>query len=298
MKKDWQVHTLNTLDKEKWDQLNKNSRGGSFFNQSFILEALPIVPRFFIYGDYDSGICIPYSKFGPFKRVLQPTFIQKLGFISSKEFDPSIPLKALQTNRIPFINQGYNFNEGNSDLDFRQLGKRLITKKSLILNLKLGVEEIQKRYSTNLKRNIKKAHKHQLTEKSGQDTTEFVIRFFEEMGNKIPALKEQRKETIKVLLSRLQSMNQLRLVYAEKPQGSKIAGLVLVKFKNRTTYWLGYSTSEGLNLGAMPFLLDSALRKESEDSTIFDFEGGNLKGTKRFFEQFRPEEETYPSLNW
>ena len=80
-------------------------------------------------------------------------------------------------------------------------------------------------------------------------------------------------------------------------KGSVLSGAAFVSFKSRLTYWNGFSSPEGKSVGAMGFLMDQAIKYAAKEHKEFDFESGNLEGTKRFFSQFKPDERHYPIIN-
>ena len=298
MKTDWKVYTLESLDKEKWDQLIYNSDQGNFYNQTSILECLPGKPIFYVKKDYSSGICLPFKNFGPISRIVQPPFIQQLGFISKGKFDidPYI-LSKLKRSKIPILRQGYHFNQGNIDLDFGPLKPQIKSSINLVLELSKSLENIRSSYSTNLKRNLKKGLKNEISIEDSISIDDFMGQFFLNMNSRIKSVNPPTISMLKRMLINLKASGQISLLTASK-HSETLGGIALGRFKERTTYWLGFSSQKGLEYGAMPLLLDKGIENASKNCTEFDFEGGNLEGTRTFFEQFKPEQKPFPVLIW
>ena len=82
-----------------------------------------------------------------------------------------------------------------------------------------------------------------------------------------------------------------RMVYKGEEQ---VAAAVFVEYGNRTIYLAGASNAQGLETGAMAYLLWQEIEnRTSPIGGLLDFEGGNMGGTGQFFSMFGAEAETY-----
>ena len=59
---------------------------------------------------------------------------------------------------------------------------------------------------------------------------------------------------------------------------------------------LNFSTAKGKEVGAMPYLIDSLIKREADKHKYIDFEGSSVEGIARFYKSFGAENMPYYQL--
>ncbi len=288
-------YTLKNLDPQKWDELVKNSSQGLFYCLFDILTALHAQWEFFVWQEEEEfqwGIALPIKRIFGLKRVVQPAFCQQLGIIGNfDEKDRDVIEQVIGLSKS-IITWAYHLNENNDLSTLTPMGFRVLQKRNLVLNLTRPNEERERSYSNNLKRKINKAHRSAL--KLEEQTLDVFWPIYSKEYSALPHTTGvgAGDNLRKALQSSSDSLfHKLYLVYSQ--DGIPLAGGIFIGFKKRLTYWSGFSNALGKEQGAMAFLMNSVIRSHESDFSEFDFETGNLEGTRRFFGQFRPDERPF-----
>jgi hypothetical protein len=273
------------------------SDSGLFYHLSDILFALNQNWEFHVEtdqtGDFRMGIALPIKRTLGLKRIIQPAFCQQLGIIGSSEKENQDHFRELLSKSKGVISWAYQFNEGNFLPTMKQGNENWKEGINLVLKLDKPIEEIQRSYSNNLSRKLKKARASRLSFNPCK------------LENILPTLESELLQGLKTLKKRslsnlMKALNKtipnlnFHFFKVEDESGELLSGGVFVGFKKRFTYWAGFSTERGKQFGAMAFLIDQVIDFSKRDYEEFDFESGNLSGTSRFFMQFKPEERLYP----
>lgn len=288
-------YSQKNLDPQKWDELVKNSSQGLFYCLFDILTALHSQWEFFVWQEgeeFQWGTALPVKKAFGFKRVVQPAFCQQLGIMGNFDGKDADVMEQVIGLSKGIITWAYHLNENNHLSALVHKRFRVLQKRNLVLNLNQPFEERERSYSNNLKRKIKKAHGSGL--KLEEQTLDVFWPIYSKEYSALPhtggdgAVENLRK----ALKSSSESLfRKLYLVHSQ--DGVPLAGGIFIGFNKRLTYWSGFSNPLGKDLGAMAFLMNSVIRAHESDFLEFDFETGNLEGTRRFFGQFRPDERPF-----
>ncbi len=288
---------LSDLDPKKWNQLVLDSDSAPFYCLFEVLSGLNSKWIFIVdengSGGYDAGMPIPLKNFLWKKRVVQPAFCQQLGIIAIDTAHKSDFLeRALSI--IDIDSWAYHFNETDSSIS-SGIDTLWELKPNLVLSLNHSQEEIRSSYNSNLKRKLKTAAKSDLTI-SKQEPNDFCPLFISEytkLGTRTS--KKALENVCSVIQSDIPEM-EVDLELVRDTSDRIMAGGIFIGFGSRITYWSGFSTVAGKDLGAMAYLMEGMISKSVGKYSEFDFETGNLPGTRRFFSQFKPEERKYPVL--
>jgi hypothetical protein len=144
------------LDKSKWDRCIEIADNGIIFAYSWYLDAVCDDWDALVLNDYDAVFPITKkSKFG-LNYFFNPIFALQLGIFSNDKLTKSLVNQFLEAipRKLKLID--IQLNLGNS---FENQLFEISTKKCQFIDLSSSYEEISKKYSTNLKRNLSKARK-------------------------------------------------------------------------------------------------------------------------------------------
>ena len=266
------------IDKVKWDRIINESHFSNYALKSYFLDA--IFPNWsaIVYKDYEVVFPLTVkSKFG-IKYFITPIFIPFLGFSSSIKsisdvtdnilFELNKQAKYLNLFLDPFSS---SFIKGNESYQ----------RKCQVLDLNDNYEILYKSYSVNHKRNIAKAKKNRLEVKSSKDVKTLIQLFKDSKGKDLKELKKSNFEALTIALQETLIHNDGVLLecYNEK---ELICSAFFAVCGNRITYVKGFSDVNGRKLGAMHFIIDYVIKKNSDSNFIFDFGGSNNAQVAKF----------------
>lgn len=279
------------IDEAKWNDVIANSVSGLPYAYSWYLDCVAPEWRGLVYGDYEIVMPIPVgTKFG-IKYVYQPLFCQQLGAFSKQEIKPAALKKMIElvTKKYYFIHQNLNYSNTFDNI------KKKTARKNLILPLYTSYEEIKKRYSDNLTRNIKRAHRKGLQITGEEDG--FVEFYIENTAVRDDNFKSQHKEQLKNLVEQLKQHNMARLLFVKNREQKLSAAGLFVETPTRIINLLPATNDRGRANGAMHFLIDSLLQESQNSKRVFDFEGSSVLSIARFYKSFGAKEETFDCVN-
>ncbi|MCP4551705.1 MAG: hypothetical protein GY834_06615 [Bacteroidetes bacterium] len=283
----------NDIDLVKWDDCITRSFNGMVYAFSWYLDSVCKNWDALVEDDYVRVFPLPVKiKFG-FDLIYQPFFTQQLGVFSQKILTEEVVINFLNTIPSNFKYLELNLNTFNKiDSDNYQITPQLNHELDLINTY----ENLAKKYSKNLKRNLKKANESQLSIIPNIKPDDIIELFRQNKGKGIKHLTDRDYLSLK------------RLVYSAIHRGvaevlgaytttNELCGGVIYFLANRKLVFLFSGLNEsGKQLGAMPKLIDYIIREKATQHLTFDFEGSNTSELARFYKSFGAKEVTYSRL--
>ena len=278
----------NQIDKNRWDQTMESSQNGIVYGYSWYLDA--VFPTWSALVSDDYSYIFPITskrKFG-LSYWYSPIYTMQLGVFSSNELTEEV--MNLFYTLLPSSISSFDFSV-NSNIRQIPKGFTSILKTCQYVDLTPPYSELIKAYSTNLKRNLKKANKASLRIEESQDIASVVniFRIFrgESFENDYKILYKLFKNTM------VNGKGKIFQVYLEE---ELLASCFFSYANNRIIYHKGGVNSKGKKLGAMHFLIDYLLRKNEQSNCIFDFGGSSIPAVKQFNSNFGKSEYSYLQL--
>ena len=181
----------------------------------------------------------------------------------------------------------------NGKINFIELyvkGKGVLgtKRRNCTLLLNKSYDSLRLNYSSNHKRNLKKAHKSNLTVECNVNISQIINLFRLDKGAHLDTLQNQDYENLQSIAIGLESD-----CYGVYSDGKLICGGLFLKFKDRITFLFSGNTVEGKDKGALFFLLDYLISINANKQMVFDFEGSENDGLRRFYLGFGAELEIY-----
>lgn len=223
------------------------------------------------------------SKFG-FDYIYQPFFAQQLGV-----FTDTIISKELQQEMLASIPESFsyidmNVNTSNPHPEGFEVEKR----DNYLLDLSASYEQIQGKYSGNLKRKLVRARKNELKYKNQLKPEVFVDFYMQHTAPKVPGFEERHKHSMLRIIYKAMYHNMGGLVGVYK-EDELIAANFLLFHPQRTINLFPTSSKKGNELNAMPFLMDTVINIGAGNRKYLDFEGSMLEGVAQFYRSFGAE---------
>jgi hypothetical protein len=282
------------IDFTQWDKCISNSVGAYIYAYSWYLDIVAGEWDALVDDDYLSVFPLPFrQKFGV-KYIYQPVFTQQLGLFSTalqgiarlNEFLQAIPkdFKLIEMN----LNKYY--------VTIKRKNYSLVENRNFELDLAKDYEHIYKQFSTNLKRNIKKASKQELRIAEHVKPEELINLFKDNKGSELNVYSPEDYIRLGRLAYMLLHKGKANIVGVYNRENTLIASALFVSGKTRFIFLFSGLSKEGKEKAAMPFLISSFIKTHSNSNKVFDFEGSNNESLARFYKSFGAQEYHYFGL--
>ena len=278
--------TYKQIDFDKYDACINNAYNFRIYALSWYLDIVTNKDwEVLVVEDYKVVMPIPYKRIKKrfFRRMVeQPLFCQQLGVFSELKL----------TNTHDFIREfeklpvnTYSFNADNIDI----LANLFFERSNFELDLNTDYRTIKQNYSKNLKRNIKKGIKSELEIIETISLDDFIYLKKKNSKNKI---RNYQLQTLKKLIKTLIDKD-FGEFYGVKKEHDIIAITFIIKSKKRLIYLESVSNLSGRKHGAMSFIIDFIISKNTNRAVVFDFEGSTIESIARFFKGFGAKNNSY-----
>ena len=245
-----------------------------------------------VMGDYEFIMPIPYTVKKNQSILYQPFFSQQFNILGKKL--PSVEVINCFISSIPQKFKLAQFNLPNyliqnvTDYEIEEIVCQC-------LDLNQEHEAVSSRYSTNAKRQIKKAIKNELKVTETGDLEVFMPLFKETVGDKLSFTEDNYSRLHKLMNVGL-VLNKGRLLTVQKGDEVLAMGYFFIQ-NNRITYLKGASTIQGRDTGAMYYLMDSMIQEYAKSKRVFDFGGSKVSSIAEFYKKLGGKDQTYLSFS-
>lgn len=271
------------IDTQKWDDCISRSVNGMIYAMSWYLDLVNDRWEALVQNDYESVMPLtPGRKLG-ISYLFQPRFTQQLGVFSRTHLTEKVVLEFI--NSIPhhyrFIEINLNTHNklSNPHPDFTPW----LTHE---LDLIAPYEQLAAGYSTNLKRNLKRAVKAGLTV-MGNSTPENIIRIFREnKGRELRNLADRDYDLLRRLIYVMIYKKMAGVLAVFDETNDLRAGAFFVYSGRKAIFFFSGTDAHGRELRAMPLLIDHFIRTHAGSHLTLDFEGSNNPDLARFYKGF------------
>lgn len=280
----------NQINKYKWDECIDGSHNRIVYAQSWYLDVVSKGWDALVVGDYDVVMPLTHGKKYGIMYLYQPFFTQQLGVFSKQEFNQAVVERLL--NSIP---EKYRFidialNKANSF----QLSDFLIKSNvNYELELANSYEDIVKGYSSNTKRNIKKAERNELFVSNKIDSGELIKLFRNNLGKTIKNIKTKHYDLLKQIMDKSLLEQKAEIYGVNSSEGDPCAGAFFIKSYDSYIFLFSATNEESKQKGAMFLIINQFIRKHAGEKIILDFEGSNIQSLARFYKGFGSDEFNY-----
>ena len=278
------------IDKEKWDNAVSTAFNGNIYVFSWYLDIVHPYWDALVEDDYIRIMPLPVSKKMGIKYIMTPFFTQQLGVFSGSILSPEKIVEFLKSipEDIKYIDLNLNSynrlaNEG-FDFEFR---------KNHLLDLINKYEVAKKHYSTNLKRNLKKAEKTGLAVVKNIKPDEIVKLFRANQGKKVKHWKDKHYLRLQHLMYMAIHKGKGVTYGVYSAENTLLAGACFFKSHQKLVFIFSGQSDDGKKTGALAFLIDNVIKQYSPGNIILDFEGSDNEGLARFYKGFGAKEVNY-----
>ncbi len=280
------------IDKERWDACINSSVEASICAGSWYLDIACPGWKAMIADDYSSVFPLCQKKKFGISYLFQPPFIQQLGL-----FNARLEAKHSLEDFLNLIIEHYRFAE--IQLNYRNTRMEIppvfskYEKISHLLDLNSPYAELEKKFSENTRRNIRRFQRSGMKIISGVDP-DSVISLFRE--NKGAELGKNNNEEYTILRAIGDEAGRRKLLICDgvvNHDNILIAGAMFLKSHNGYILLFTGLGPEGREAGAMSALLANFIREHCAVKGSLDFEGSMDPGVARFYKSFGSHEIVY-----
>jgi hypothetical protein len=281
------------INKQKWDACIEQSINSCVYVYSWYLDVVCENWSALILNDYEAVFPLaPKSKYS-INYLYQPFFTRYFGIFSKAE--PTTKLVGMFFEAIP---EKYKFIEFSihETIDFESTTYSEKKREYQLLNLNASHEILYKGYSDNAKRSIKKAIKAGLTIKSNANPELVVNLFKSTKGEELGTFKAKDYKILLEVMNVAVKRKKAESFAIYNRENELCAAGFFLKSNNRFVYLKGGVTDYGKSHGAMHFLFDSFIHKNSETNQVLDFGGSSVETVARFYKNFGAKDCVYLQL--
>jgi len=281
------------IDKKLWDKAVDEAFNGNIYVYSWYLDIVHPYWDALIEDDYKRIMPLPISKKWGVKYMLQPFFTQQLGVFSSAILTPEVVMEFI--DKIP---KDIKYIDINLNAYNRIAGEGLQTEvhKNHLLDLINEYPVIKKHYSSNLKRNLKKAEAQGLVIMKNVKPEEIVKLFRQNRGKKVKHWKDRHYLRLQHLMYMSMHKGKGMTYGVYSKENTLLAGACFLKSHSKLVFIFSGQSQDGKKSGALAFLLDGVIKQYTPGNYILDFEGSDQEGLARFYKGFGAKETTYLSI--
>ncbi|MCQ9633618.1 hypothetical protein MP477_01455 [Chryseobacterium sp. WG23] len=234
-----------------------------------------------VYNDYEAVMPVPFVKKYGIKIVLNPKLCQQLGVFSAKD-DEQLNEAFLNYLEKNYLIGAYPLN------DFNQIQRKLRLRKNFLLYPD-SYEKVYARYSPKRKRKLRlddEVVKNSEIKTISYDEAKLFIE-----NNMIGLCKENDLPDFMRIFEAFYHLNYLK--FSAFFYHHKIINMIATYSDCSMVALLGtFNDKDYVKISGASVLIDTIIR-ETIETHIFDFEGGELPNIEEFFRGFRPELKPY-----
>jgi hypothetical protein len=275
------------IDRVKWDACVRGADNGLVYSHYAYLSHM--CDRWYgaVIGDYDVVMALPWRKKFGISYIYQPAFIQQLGFIG----DNGVAVEALDRVRSFTRYGNLLLNYGNTGVAARLATER---KTNFVIDLATSYETITAKYSKDLTANLRKATRDNDLHISSEENIDLAISVYRDTyHHRVQTLVKDDYTRFRSLCEDLYRA-QMCFTREVRDQADRLLAIGLfVKDEKRIYNMMNTTTEAGRDREANHFLLDAVIREFCGQKLLFDFEGSDLPGVKKFYQKFGPAEQPY-----
>lgn len=280
------------IDTLRWDALISESQCETIYPYSWYLDTVASRWSALVVDDYTFVMPVVWKQKYGLKYMYQPYYTQQLGVFSREYVDPTLIRELLSLVYKKFRFGNLNFNTKNLVSEEERIS--VYDKSNYVLDLGRDYKEIYAGYSTNAKRNLKRAM-DQNEQLSLDVSCEELLDFKRE--NDLIKRKDSEYSWLLNLLKTLQE-KKAGVTYAIRASGTLIASAFFAFSRTRGIYLVSASNEQGKELRSMFKIVDAFIKEHAGSPLLLDFEGSNIPNVARFFAGFGARPEIYQGVNF
>lgn len=283
------------INKRKWDECVSSSVNGRVYAYSWYLDIVADKWDALILDNYQAIFPLPFRRKFGIDYVYQPVFTQQLGLFSKVPLTPSLLEEFLAEipSRFQYVN--LNLNQHNY---LKSLRIKAESRRNIEMDLLDEFSLIREKYSSNLKRNLKKAAKAKLTIFENLKPDAVTKLFQANKGKQLGVYSQEDYSRLIRLVYKALQLGHAEVWGAYSEKNNLCAATIFIRSHKRVTFLFSGSSDYARQNAALPYLLDAYIEANSGKELVFDFEGSNDESLARFYLGFGSQPIAYTQIHW
>jgi hypothetical protein len=280
------------IDKSRWDECIHNSPNGLIYAYSWYLDAVCPGWEALTENDYSSVMPLPMGKKYGYTYTYPPPFVQQLGLFSLHTI-PEEKTSAFMAAIPPHFRYiEMHLNEKNS---FHSPSFEIKEHVTYTLDINRSYPEIALSYSSQTKRNLKKAMASSLTIVQSTQAEKIIKLFSGNRGMELE-LPVAFYTVLRQLGKVLSSKGLIEYRGVNDKNNTMCAGAFFIRSKGRDIFLFSGANKNAYDSHAMTLLINSYIEERAGSLAIFDFEGSMDADLARFYSGFGSTKINFPVL--
>jgi len=281
------------INRTKWDICIDEAFNGLIYGKSWYLDIVADQWDALVENDYEKIFPLVYRRKWGISYLYQPPFTQQLGLFSKTLLTEESVHRFLEQIPETFKFAEINLNTFNKIGTGRWNVENWLTHELDLIN---SYDKIQRGYSTNLRRNLKKSESEGLTLTRNIKPEEVINLFRENRGKDLTNLNENDYVRLTRLTYAGIYKGLIKTFGIYDPNNTLCAGAIFLQSNKKIVFLFSGLNQSGRQAGAMGYLIDGFIRENQLKHLTLDFEGSNDPNLARFYKGFGSTEITYPHL--
>ena len=280
------------INKLRWDECVRNSPDSLIYAYSWYLDIVCPGWEALVEEDYVSVMPLPMGKKYGYTYTYPPPFTQQLGLFSLHEISEGKMLEFISAIPPHYRYIEMHLNEKNpvpfADVEIKE-------RVTHILDLNRPYSEILSSFSTQTKRNLKKALASSLTIVQAARPLK-IIKLFSENRGKEHELSIAFYTILEELVEELSKRDLIKPMGVNDKNNEMCAGAFFIKSKGRDIFLFSGVNKSGYDSHAMTLLINNYIEENAGTPVLFDFEGSMDLDLARFYSGFGSIKRTFPMI--
>jgi len=288
-------YTHKEINKRKWDECISSSVNGRIYAYSWYLDIVADHWDALILDNYQAVFPLPFRSKFKVDYVYQPVFTQQLGLFSKAALSPRLleEFMAEIPRRFKFVNLNLNQHNRLNSLKIKAKSQRNIE-----MDLLDDYDLLRLSYSTNLKRNLKKAADAKLTIFENLKPDAAIQLFKSNKGKRLGVYSEDDYSRLLRLVYKALQLGHAEVWGAYTVENNLCAAAIFMRSHKRVIFMFSGANDNARQNAALPYLLDSYINANASSHLVFDFEGSNNDELARFYLGFGAKSISYTQIHW
>lgn len=267
------------ISHDKWDALVHQCDNSIFMSRWYLDEVMPDW-KAYVLNDYEACLPVFITTKYTVKYALQPLFLRSMSVLGNKEKTKELVLVLKSKLSFFSIYMDISMDQFIDDqLVVRELSRYQI------LSLGQEYEAIYKKYSQNIKRNLRDFIKSGAEISEEKDVGVLIDMFRIEKGRQFSHLNDKAYIRLTNLMKSAQKLNS-GILRAIRLDGEIVAMCFFIRQESKLLYLKGVVNKQGKEIGAMQALFDSVIKEYAAHFVSLDFGGSNNEGLALFNKKF------------
>lgn len=285
-----------SIDRSGWDRCIQSTESGVIYASSFYLDCICPGWGALVGPEYEWVLPITSGRKFGINYLYQPAFTQQLGVFAKNGI--TIPYDEI----LSWLKKHYRFWEVNwnytTPVNIITDDINITSATNYIIDISQPYNCIASNYSNQLKRNLHKSENYELDYQVSEDYNKCIQMYRQHYGNRIAHVTESDYTAFTSICKYALNNNMLVCRQVVNKHEEVLAIALLLRDEKRFYNLMPTTTSNGRKALANHYLFDRMLQEFSGTHLLFDFEGSDLPGVKRFYKIFGGVNQPYYQLKY